>query len=295
MQYKLPNFLCIGMNKAGTSWLFWQLKKHPEIWMGRFKEAHFFDQKWLPKKRKMVQYHMHNNLPKKIEWILKHKLHENTDYFELNNLKLFSELLNYNYLEPLDLEWYKKVFLVSETSNNYLEKIIGDITPDYFCLPLEGIIDIKRTLGKIPVLLIVRDPVERCLSQLRMNIERGRVDHSIFSHFNWKEFFNDNKNVYEYFDIASLNKYLPLWIEVFGDSFFCLPYGMIKTNPKIFMQDIEKKLQINKHPYKNLDEKIFSSKKTDYPNELIEFLKGKLNIEYTFLEKNFSREFISQI
>ena len=33
-----PNFICIGMAKAGTGWLFDQLKHHPDFWMPPIKE-----------------------------------------------------------------------------------------------------------------------------------------------------------------------------------------------------------------------------------------------------------------
>ena len=39
----LPNFLCIGAPKSGTTSLFEILKQHPEICVSSFKEPHFFD------------------------------------------------------------------------------------------------------------------------------------------------------------------------------------------------------------------------------------------------------------
>jgi hypothetical protein len=38
-----PDFLCIGMQKAGTAWLYDQLETHPDFWMPPLKELHFFD------------------------------------------------------------------------------------------------------------------------------------------------------------------------------------------------------------------------------------------------------------
>ena len=39
----LPNFLCLGAPKSGTTSLFEILKQHPEIGLSSFKETHFFD------------------------------------------------------------------------------------------------------------------------------------------------------------------------------------------------------------------------------------------------------------
>jgi hypothetical protein len=39
-----PDFLCVGAQKAGTSWLYRQLEPHPDFWMPPVKELHYFDQ-----------------------------------------------------------------------------------------------------------------------------------------------------------------------------------------------------------------------------------------------------------
>ena len=39
----LPNFLCIGAQKGGTTTLFNILKEHPDIYISEFKEPHYFD------------------------------------------------------------------------------------------------------------------------------------------------------------------------------------------------------------------------------------------------------------
>jgi Sulfotransferase domain. len=39
----LPNFLIIGAPRAGTGWMARNLREHPDIYMPRIKEVHFFD------------------------------------------------------------------------------------------------------------------------------------------------------------------------------------------------------------------------------------------------------------
>ena len=39
----LPDFLCIGAQKSGTSWLDANLRFHPELWLPPAKELHYFD------------------------------------------------------------------------------------------------------------------------------------------------------------------------------------------------------------------------------------------------------------
>jgi len=42
---KLPSFLCIGAQKAGTTWLHNMLRQHPELFLPETKELSFFDLK----------------------------------------------------------------------------------------------------------------------------------------------------------------------------------------------------------------------------------------------------------
>src|SRR3954454_22181194 len=43
-----PDFLCIGAQKAGTGWLYEQLRSHPDFWMPPMKELHYFDRLAAP-------------------------------------------------------------------------------------------------------------------------------------------------------------------------------------------------------------------------------------------------------
>jgi hypothetical protein len=42
----LPEFLCIGAQKAGTTWLYENLRLHPEIYLPDRKEIHYFDRRF---------------------------------------------------------------------------------------------------------------------------------------------------------------------------------------------------------------------------------------------------------
>ncbi|MDY6937183.1 MAG: sulfotransferase [Cyanobacteriota bacterium] len=45
-QTKLPNFLIIGVQKAGTSSIYHYLKQHPQVYMSPVKETNFFERDW---------------------------------------------------------------------------------------------------------------------------------------------------------------------------------------------------------------------------------------------------------
>ena len=41
----IPNFLVIGAQKSGTTWLYDRLRRHPDIFMPKVKEVHFFNRR----------------------------------------------------------------------------------------------------------------------------------------------------------------------------------------------------------------------------------------------------------
>jgi hypothetical protein len=45
LQLTMPDFLGIGAARSGTSWLWENLVRHPDIWDSRTKERHFFDRR----------------------------------------------------------------------------------------------------------------------------------------------------------------------------------------------------------------------------------------------------------
>jgi hypothetical protein len=47
---RMPDFVGIGAMKAGTTWIYRQLREHPDIWFGPRKEIHYFDNwSWHPR------------------------------------------------------------------------------------------------------------------------------------------------------------------------------------------------------------------------------------------------------
>jgi hypothetical protein len=54
-----PDFLIIGAQRAGTTWVYRLLRRHPALWLPSVKELHYFDQlgilrTWDKKKRRLA-------------------------------------------------------------------------------------------------------------------------------------------------------------------------------------------------------------------------------------------------
>src|ERR1700749_4313420 len=58
LECRFPDFLCIGAQKAGTTWLDSNLRRHPDVWLPPLKELHYFN-----------SVHINGHL----KWNLKHR------------------------------------------------------------------------------------------------------------------------------------------------------------------------------------------------------------------------------
>lgn len=128
----LPNFICVGAQKAGSSSLYKLLRSHPEIHVSETKEIHFFN-------------------------------------------------IDSSYQEGV--EYYSEFF--TEAYN--AEKLIGEFTPDYlqYSFVPRRILD---TLGKIKILIILRNPLDRAYSQFNFHKMLGHEKkHSDFEKILEKE------------------------------------------------------------------------------------------------------------
>ena len=54
-----PDFLCIGAQRSGTTWLYQNLRRHPEIWMPPAKEIHYFDEREMIRSLSPSQVHVY--------------------------------------------------------------------------------------------------------------------------------------------------------------------------------------------------------------------------------------------
>lgn len=167
-----PDFVCIGLQKAGTAWLFDQLDHHPDFWMPPIKELHYLDNQL--KVKKLPNYHK--------------RVHADLEMFNANrgagHKRRFTER-DVEFLDramemvrrPVDLSHYASLF------KGKGDLLSGDITPSYSALPAEMIGRLAGHFPALKVVLLVRDPIERSWSQLNMHIRRGKMDDGEAAHW----------------------------------------------------------------------------------------------------------------
>ena len=150
-----PNFLCIGAQKAGTTWLYNALKMHNDVWLPPLKELHYFDISKSNNYKNEKLKEIKTNIDKIIAG-------QNVNYARLKCLsKLFLS-------EKVTDEIYLSIFQDKHAI------AIGEITPSYSTLNESEVKHIYDLLGDLKIIFILRDPISRAWSQVRMNFEKSR-------------------------------------------------------------------------------------------------------------------------
>lgn len=163
--------LGLGAQKAGTTWLYKYLKEHPECEMGEIKEKAVFS----------AYFKNHDTSPRTLKKIEKLQEELGKYAWRVKQRKDVSEknqhLLNLvdNLSAEIDLRYYLTYFDRLCAANPDV-KLVGEITPVYSSLTAENLSTIKKLLETagydVKVVFLMRDPLERCYSAMRMNTRR---------------------------------------------------------------------------------------------------------------------------
>jgi hypothetical protein len=258
-----PDFLCIGAQKAGTSWLDAMLRQHPRVFLPPMKEVHFYDFIYLPEHRGWIRAGFNQHLRR-------HGAHGVlADYFA----RLAA-------LPRRQDAWYAAVFDHPDAAG----RVRGEITPAYAILPEEGVARVRATNPAMRIILILRDPVDRALSQLRMAANRRKL-----------------KSI----DLAWLDRKMPellpaalarsayrdnveRWEAVFPpEQLLYLPFGTIRTAPARLMAEVEGFLGLAPHAYDGLAESVYKTRPVAIDPGVQALLEDRLAGERAWLAGRF--------
>jgi len=256
------DFIGIGAQRSGTSWLYDQFEKSDQIEVFPLKEIHYFD--------RSTAYDSPNFLSKELlihrlidlKWVIKSLmlLRKKKKYFSWYWNFLFS---NYNDA------WYLSLF-------ENIDKCKGEITPSYSILEEKDIIKMKKLLGsRTKLILIIRNPIDRAWSSYKY-WHRGKyvkdldIDHA-------KRFFLSNHQKLRSDYIRTLQNYKKHF-----DSVCVCFFDAILDNPHELLKDIFTYLKLNKEEVDKMPSvgaRVNRSKKKDMPDEIYMFLKELYNTE----------------
>ena len=155
-------FVCVGAQKAGTTWLARTLARHPDLFVTPVKEIHYFDHlqgitRHLSGARRWSRYRKyHQHL-----WTEWSRFGQNRQHWDWYRRYLAS---------PMDDAWYASLF--AERSG---KRFAGEATPEYAVIGENGFRHLKRLAPEARVIFILRNPVRQAWSQVLHRCRSRRV------------------------------------------------------------------------------------------------------------------------
>jgi hypothetical protein len=227
-----PEFIGIGAARSGTTWLTAQLGKHPNIWIPRIKELHYFtrDEKYYGSSH-LTTFDMWQRIFSNKDQFKKYRYHllrAIGSNIRSPSLKKLRWDCSYLFRNPDD-EWYSRLF------NDGIGRVRGEVTPQYSMLDHA---DIKKLHSLIPdckILFIVRNPVERAWSLVRYHEKRFTPNLTNLPHEQLilealhpaKLLQSDYRSI--------LNRWRDVWPE---DQFHLCFYDQISEQPDQLIEDL---------------------------------------------------------
>ncbi|RCW82121.1 sulfotransferase family protein [Paracoccus lutimaris] len=273
-----PDILGIGAQKAGTTWMSQMLGQHPDIWTPPFKEAQFFNHRYIEEHRKWLPWHFRRG---------RINIQKRWDARGQEMPKEMQRYLDRIAREPMFTNhWYKLVFAPAPAHAKAM-----DVTPEYSTLPAEGVEFVAKFLPQAKFIYIIRHPVDRAISQLKMNLMRARRRPQTVE--DWLNEVEDPVLM----DRGDYLSYVPRWNACFGpDRLLYLPFGMIAHDPLGFLRRIEGFLDLKPFDYRDVGRKVFASDAAlTVPDKARARLREKLEPQFGFLDRTFGPEFVGQL
>lgn len=153
---RFPDFLGIGAQKCGTTWLHRNLSAQPAIWMPRWKEVHYFNR-------------IHRDVPGWVDVLrpvagAKMRAAMRSAVSEGLGNELRGELRFW--LARRDIDWYRSLFPES------FDGLVGEITPAYSTLEDEQVAEVEALKPDLKIFFLMRNPVERAWSAAVMGMQQ---------------------------------------------------------------------------------------------------------------------------
>lgn len=214
-----PDFVGIGAQKAGTTWLYENLVVQPGVWMPPVKEIHFFNRLCPHESLLGVETRGLPPFPHRYRTLLHQP-----------SLARFRWLRRF-YFGALSTPWYYSLFPPDQVG----PRLAGDITPAYSTLDERGVALARRVLKPgCRVFLIVRNPIERAWSALKMHHRWLGTEISAQEVAGLLEKTGEPTHRLR----SDYARTVRLWRAAFGDDLAVFRYEQLSETPRTFLRDV---------------------------------------------------------
>jgi len=142
-----PHFLYIGAPRAGSTWLYKNLQRHPGVWVPPCKNISYFHPRF-----QIFRYQRFQKFGKEL---------------------LISE-------DPVVRRWYRRFFLRPIVDDRWYvglfppDRIAGEIAESYCSLDRPQIRHLHDVAPRARIIFVLRDPIDRVLSQAKWGLAQRR-------------------------------------------------------------------------------------------------------------------------
>lgn len=257
----------IGAPKAGTTWIYDNLRYHPDVCLPLLKSFQFFTGKSSEVRKKKL-----------FAILTKPKVRR---IFDIPN-SLF---------KPSNLWWYFLYFFFPKCNQFWYRtllywgknKIYGEISPSYITASKSQIQHAKSCCNNSKVIIFLRDPVERVWSQMKLDFSNNKIDPNSIS---------ENKLIKITKNHLTRSVYLQSiqdWQKIFGkENLLICDFKKISSEPLDLLSDICRFLDLDYEEskfYKSAFANIFKGSNHVIPLKLKKYLEKILCKEISYYKE----------
>ncbi|QPN61145.1 sulfotransferase [Synechococcus sp. CBW1002] len=150
----VPDFMVIGAQRSGTTWLHRVLSQHPDLWLTPVKELHYFD-------KPQIRFGVFDADERR-----------RARFWDLKRFARDPRWFGRYWFLPRSDAWYCRLFGQGRRQG----KRVGEITPAYATLERPVWERMQRLAPELRLVFVMRDPVLRVWSAIRNRVRKGQFD-----------------------------------------------------------------------------------------------------------------------
>ena len=266
-----PQFICIGAQKSGTTWLYKNLKDHPQIWLPPFKEIKYFNKE----DRRAWLITLLSNQRGRI--ILRRKVKRAFD--DVKKGQHIRWYLRYFFL-PRNDGWYASLFSPREG------QIAGDISPGYDMVNQNMVSHIYSLMPDLKIIYLLRNPIDRMWSHAAMDLRKW--DNKLLHTCDEETIkgFLDRETVIRRTDYL---KTLQAWEQVYPkEQIFVAFFEQLKQNPRQLLMDIHHFLEVEaSYIPDSVEQKVYAGQYSQIPAHWARYLAQRHHEQLKALHQRF--------
>ena len=213
---RAPDFLVIGAQKAGTTWLHTNIDFHPNVWLPPIKEVNYFNELYAPSTTDWERESRKQQAIVAAQYYRSLATESDRSRRAVAALEVIST-------PDISDDWYRAIF-----SHAPLDAVCGESSADYAVLPRAAISHIARLQPRLRIFVLLRDPIERLWSHLRMS-QRDIATNAAPT----LDFLQEEHNLWVYLGRSNYPAILRRWASVFGAESTCvLNFDEIRIAPE---------------------------------------------------------------